>query len=82
MPDSDTPRIYGTPDPDNQTPPAEQGLRGEQGTPEPIRSDLTHEETMPDGSRIEIAEQSGPAFAEVTGKAGGSNPDETHPDGE
>jgi len=80
MPDSDKPHIYGTPDPHNRQPPAEQGQRGEQGAPDPIREDLTHDETMPDGSRVEIAEQSGPAFAEVTGNAGGRDPGETHPD--
>ncbi len=82
MADSDKPRIYGSADPDNRQPPAEQGLRGEQGTPEPARDDLTHDEILPDGRSVEIAEQSGPAFAEVTGKAGGKDPGETDPDAE
>jgi len=73
MRESDKPHIYGAPDRDNRQPPAEQGLRGEQGAPEPARSDLAHEETTPDGRGVTLAEQSGTAFAEVTGKAGGKD---------
>jgi hypothetical protein len=70
MPDGDEPRVYGAPDPDQQQPPAKQGLRGEQGAAKPLREDLAHDETMPDGRTVEIEEQSGTAFAEVTGAAG------------
>jgi len=70
MADDDRARVYGAPDPDDQQPPAEQGLRGEQGAPEPERTDLVHTERTRDGRTIEIAEQSGTAFAEVTGAAG------------
>lgn len=80
MTDDDRSRIYGAPDPDDQQPPAEQGLRGEQRPPKPLRSDLTHVEKMPDGHRVAIEEQSGTAFAEVTGKAEGKDggaPDST-----
>jgi hypothetical protein len=70
MADEDRARIYGAPDPDDQQPPAEQGLRGEQGAAKPGRTDLTHDEPTPDGGTIEIEEQSGTAFAEVTGAAG------------
>ena len=76
MADDDRARIYGAPDPDNQQPPAKQGLRGEQGAAKPIRTDLIHDERMPDGDTIEIEEQSGTAFAEVTGAADGKDPDE------
>jgi len=76
MADDDRARVYGAPDPDNQQPPAKQGLRGEQGAAKPIRTDLIHDERMPDGDTIEIEEQSGTAFAEVTGAADGKDPDE------
>ena len=76
MADDDQARVYGAPDPDNQQPPAKQGLRGEQGAAKPIRTDLIHDERMPDGDTIEIEEQSGTAFAEVTGAADGKDPDE------
>ena len=82
MRESDKPHIYGAPGRDNRQPPAEQGLRGEQGAPEPARTDLTHEEAMADGRRVKLAEQSGTAFAEVTGKAGGKDPGVTRPDAE
>ena len=74
MCDSGKTHIYGAPDGDNRHSAAEQGLRGEQGTPEPARTDLTHEETTPGRRRVKITEQSGTAFAEVTGKAGGKGP--------
>lgn len=76
MSGSDKPRVYGAPDPDNRQPPAEQGLRGEQGAAKPVRTDLAHEETTPDGATILIEEQSGTAFAEVTGEASGRDPDD------
>lgn len=77
---SDHPRIYGAPDPDNRQPTPEQGLRGEQGAAEPMRDDLAHVATLPDGGTIEIEEQSGVAFAEVTGRADGSDPGKTEAD--
>jgi hypothetical protein len=79
MQERDHPRIYGTPDPDDQQPPAKEGLRGEQGAAKPMRSDLVHKEKMPDGDTVEIEEQSGTAYAEVTGKADGKDPGDTDP---
>lgn len=76
MSDSDQPRVYGAPDPDNRQSPAEQGLRGEQGAAKPVRTDLAHEVTTPDGDTIILEEQSGTAFAEVTGEASGRDPDD------
>jgi len=70
MADDDRARVYGAPDPDNQQPPAEEGLRGEQGAPEPERTDLIHTERTAEGKPVEIAEQSGTAFVEVTGATG------------
>ena len=79
MTDDDRARIYGAPDPDDQPPPAEQGLRGEQRPPKPLRTDLDHTERMPDGHSVTIEEQSGTAFAEVTGEAGGKDRDADDP---
>jgi len=76
MADDDRARVYGAPDPDDQQPPAEQGLRGEQGAAKPARTDLIHDELLPDGETVEIEEQSGTAFAEVTGAAAGKDPGE------
>ena len=68
----DDARLYGMPDPSNRQPPGEEGMRGEQGAQG--RPDLTHTETLPDGNRVAIEEESGTAFAEVTGRAGRARP--------
>jgi len=68
--DDDRARIYGAPDPDQQQPPPEQGLRGEQSGAREGRPGLAHTERMPDGREILVEEDSGTAFAEVTGRAG------------
>lgn len=67
---SDHPHIYGAPDPENRQPPPDQGLRGEQGSPLEGRTDLAHTIETATGAKIEVEEQSGSAFAEVTGRAG------------
>lgn len=64
-------RLYGMPDSDNRQRPGEEGFRGEQSAQRQGRADLTHMETLPDGDRVLIEEDSGTAFAEVTGRAGG-----------
>lgn len=74
MPDSDKraePRVYGQADDTNRTPPALQGLRGENGgmlaPPDP---EFAHEERVAGGRRILVNEVNGVAFAEATGRAG------------
>lgn len=69
--DDDRARIYGAPDPDQQQSPPKQGFRGEQSGAKAGRPDLAHAERTPDGHDILVEEESGSAFAEVTGKAGG-----------
>jgi hypothetical protein len=57
-------RLYGTPAPEKQLPPATQGLRGE-GTP--LLAESKPEQTRPvnaDGQEISVAETSGTASAE------------------
>jgi len=74
--DDDRARIYGAPDPDQQQPPPEQGFRGEQSGAKAGRPDLAHAERTADGRDVLLEEESGTAFAEVTGKAGGKPPSE------
>ena len=57
----------------------EEGFRGEQSGQRQGRADLTHAETLPDGNRVLIEEESGTAFAEVTGCADGGDPAEEPP---
>jgi hypothetical protein len=66
-------RTYGMPDPDNRQPPGEEGFRGEESGQRRGRADLTHKERLPDGDTVLIEEESGTAFAEVTGRAGGQD---------
>ena len=73
MANPDEPRIYGMPDPTNRQPPGEEGFRGEEGAQRRGRPELAHAETGPDGKPIVIEEESGTAFAEVTGRAGGED---------
>jgi hypothetical protein len=74
MPDTDKnpePRLYGQADDSNRTPPAPQGMRGENGdTLAPPNPEQAHEETVAGGRRIVVNEVSGTAFAETTGRAG------------
>ena len=74
MPDSDQrkePRVYGQADNSNRTPPADQGMRGEQGdTLAPPDPALAHEEIVAGGRRVIINEVNGVGYAEATGKAG------------
>ena len=70
--DDDRARIYGAPDTDQQQPPPEQGFRGEQSGAREGRADLAHTERTPDGRKIVLEEDSGTAFAEATGRAGGT----------
>lgn len=71
----DDARTYGMPDPDNRQPPGEEGLRGEESGQRRGRDDLAHTESLPDGDQVLIEEDSGTAFAEVTGHADGKAPD-------
>ena len=70
----DDARLYGMSDPDDRQPPGEEGFRGEQSARCQGRTDLAHVETLPDGDRVLIEEDSGTAFAEVTGRAAGKDP--------
>jgi hypothetical protein len=74
MPDSDKneePRVYGQADDGNRTPPAPQGMRGENGdTLAPADPEQVHEERVAGGRRIVVEEVSGTAFAESSGRAG------------
>jgi len=69
-------RTYGMSDAANRQSPGEEGLRGEQGTEEEGRPDLVHEERLPDGRIVRVAESSGTAFAEVTGAAAPAEKDD------
>jgi hypothetical protein len=63
------PRVYGTPAPEKQVPPATEGLRGE-GTP--LVAEPKPEQTRTvnvDGQEILVAETSGTASAESSGAA-------------
>lgn len=68
--DDDRARVYGAPDPDQQQPPPEEGFRGEESGAREGRPDLAHTEHAPDGRDIVVEEESGTAFAEVTGRTG------------
>lgn len=73
-------RTYGMPDPGNRRPPGEEGFRGEESGQRRGRADLTHAAMLPDGNCVLIEEESGTAFAEMTGLADGRDPsEEPHP---
>lgn len=73
MPDTDKPsepRVSGQADDSNRTPPAPQGMRGENGdTLAPPDPALAHEETVAGGRRIILEETNGVGYAEATGRA-------------
>jgi hypothetical protein len=73
---SDSEHVYGMPDPDNRQPVPEQGFRGEQGAAKPLRTDLAHSVQTPQGTTLELQEQSGVAFAESSGLGEGQGADE------
>lgn len=69
------PRIYGTPEPGKQLPPATEGLRGEGA---PHLTEAKPDQTRPvdaDGRKIEVAETSGTASAESKGAADAAKSD-------
>ncbi len=64
-------RVYGMADQANRHPPATQGMRGE-NRPERV-PDYAHNVTLGDGRTVTVAQDSGVAYAEATGRAGRSS---------
>jgi hypothetical protein len=60
-------RVYGMADPANRQPPAAQGIRGEKSASD--ETGYRHAVTLGDGRQVAVAEESGVAFAEATGRA-------------
>jgi hypothetical protein len=65
-------RVYGMADQANRHPPAAQGLRGEKAAAD--ETGYRHEVMLDDGRQVSVAEESGVAFAEATGRAGRARP--------
>lgn len=63
-------RVYGMADQGNRQPPAPQGMRGE-NRPERL-PEYAHNVTLGDGRTVTVAQDSGVAYAEATGRAGRS----------
>jgi hypothetical protein len=67
--DKEGPRVYGTPAPGKQLPPASEGMRGE-GAPQMTEAKSDQTRTVnADGQEIEVVETSGIASAESKGAA-------------
>lgn len=79
MPSPDDPHLYGTPDPQNRQPPAEEGMRGEAYARTP--SSPGQVRTVPGGAGIQLEEQSGTAFAETKDATDASDPPAPSPTG-
>lgn len=67
-------RVYGMADQANRHPPAAQGMRGE-NRPERL-PEYAHNVTLGDGRTVTVAQDSGVAYAEATGRAGRGEADE------
>jgi hypothetical protein len=65
-------RVYGMSDQANRHPPAAQGMRGEKAAAD--ETGYRHEIMLDNGKQVGVAEESGVAFAEATGRAGRSRP--------
>ncbi len=61
-------RVYGMADQANRHPPAAQGMRGE-NRPERL-PEYAHNVTLGDGRTVTVAQDSGVAYAEATGRTG------------
>jgi hypothetical protein len=72
MGNSDGLHIYGTPDPKQQVAPPAEGMRGERAAPldDEVSEQFEHKVTAAAGESVEVAETSGTAFVEATGKQG------------
>lgn len=82
MADENEARVYGMADQANRSPPAAQGLRGEQTTTRPSDANpaLKRVVTLDSGRLVELREDSGVGWAEAEGRAGLADQGEARPD--
>lgn len=82
MPDENEARVYGMADQANRSPPAAQGLRGEQPTTRADRANpaLKRVVTLDSGRLVELREDSGVGWAEAEGRVGLTDQSEARPD--